>query len=105
MLLNNGELEEARIISRKSVELMSRSRIDWNNDGQPEFGFGFYVINDIAKEGELGSDGAYSWGGAFYTSYWIDPQENLIGVFMSQLRPSETDVSKKFRSLVYQALE
>ncbi|MCH8957828.1 beta-lactamase family protein [candidate division KSB1 bacterium] len=105
MLLNNGELEEARIISRKSVELMRRSRIDWDNDGRPEFGFGFYVINDIAKEGELGSDGSYSWGGAFYTSYWIDPQENLIGVFMSQLRPSKTDVSKKFRSLVYQALE
>jgi CubicO group peptidase (beta-lactamase class C family) len=105
MLLNNGKLEEARVLSRKSVELMRRARIDWNNDNEPDFGFGFYVINDIAKAGELGSDGSYSWGGAFYTSYWIDPKENLIGVFMSQLRPSKTDVSKKFRSLAYQALE
>lgn len=105
MLLNNGELEGVRILSRKSVELMKRSKIDWNNDNQPELGFGFYVIKDIAKEGELGSDGSYSWGGAFYTSYWIDPQENLIGVFMSQLRPSKTDMENKFRSLVYQALK
>lgn len=105
MLLNNGELEGADIISRKSVELMRRSRIDWDDDGQPEFGLGFYIINDIAEVGELGSDNSYSWGGAFNTSYWIDPQENLIGIFMSQTRPTETDVKDKFRSLVYQALE
>lgn len=105
MLLDNGELEGARIISRKTVELMRRAKIDRNDDGEPDFGLGFRVIKDIAKDGELGSDGAYSWGGAFYTSYWIDPQENLIGVFMSQLRPRNTRVSQKFRTLVYQSLE
>jgi len=105
MLLNNGELEGARIIGRKTVELMRRAKIDRNDDGEPDFGLGFRVIKDIAIGGELGSDGAYSWGGAFYTSFWIDPQENLIGVFMSQLRPSNTGVSQKFRTLVYQSLE
>ena len=105
MLLGNGELEGVRIISRKSVELMRRGRIDWDDDGEPDFGLGFRVVNDIAKAGELDSDGAYAWGGAFYTSYWIDPQENLIGVFMSQLRPANTPVGQKFRILVYQALE
>jgi CubicO group peptidase (beta-lactamase class C family) len=105
MLLNDGELEGVRIIGRKSVELMRRGRIGMNHGNPPDFGLGFYVINDIAKEGELGSDGSYSWGGAFFTSYWIDPREKLIGVFMSQVRPVKTDVDAKFRSSVYQALK
>ena len=105
MLLNDGELEGARIISRKSVELMRRGRVDSNDDGIAEIGLGFFVINDIAQFGEVGSDGAYAWGGAFYTSYWIDPAESLIGVFMSQARPAKTNIGNKFRTLVYQALE
>jgi CubicO group peptidase (beta-lactamase class C family) len=105
MLLNNGELDGIRIISRKSVELLRRPRIDRNNDGDPDYSFGFNVINDIAKNGRLGSDGIYHYTGGFYTTFWIDPQENLIGVFMSQVSPRNTIVRHKFRTLVYQALE
>jgi len=53
----------------------------------------------------LGSIGAYAWGGAFNTTFWIDPQENLIAVFMSQVRPSDTDIGLKFKTAIYQALE
>ena len=105
MLLNTGELEGARILSRKSVELLEQPIVDTDDDGKPEIGLGFFVINDLGQYGELGSKGAYSWGGAFYTSYWIDPSENLIGVFMSQVRPARTDISNRFRILVYQALQ
>ena len=59
----------------------------------------------MAKYGELTSDGAYSFGGAFYTHYWIDPQENMIGVFMSQVRPVYSDISAKVEISAYQALE
>ena len=105
MLLNDGELDGARILGRKSVELMRIGRVDWDGDQVPDFGLGFAVVGDLAKKGELGSLGAYSWGGAFCTSYWIDPSENLIGVFMSQARPVKSDIRAKFSTLVYQALE
>ena len=68
-------------------------------------GLGFEVTGDLGKSGELGSIGSYSWGGAFLTDYWIDPSENLIAVFMSQVRPSQSDIRVKFNTMVYQALE
>ena len=105
MLLNDGELDGARILSRKSVELMRVARVDWDDDQFPDFGLGFEVVGDLGRISEPGSVGSYSWGGAFYTSYWIDPSENLIGVFMSQARPVDSDISAKFSTLVYQALE
>jgi CubicO group peptidase (beta-lactamase class C family) len=105
MLLNEGELDGQRLISRKSVELMRSPRIDWDGDGRADFGLGFQIGGDLGKAGEIGSEGAYSWGGAFNTSYWIDPEEGLIGVFMSQVRPTTSDISARFQTLVYQALE
>lgn len=105
MLLNDGELDGRRILGRKSVELMRTARIDWDDDEAADFGLGFRVLNDVGREGELGSEGTFSWGGAFYTSYWIDPEEQLVGVFMSQVRPAQSDIDLKFNTLVYQALE
>lgn len=105
MLLNNGELDGERILGRKSVELMRSPRIDMDGDGDAEFGLGFQIIDDIGASGELGSAGVYRWGGAFNTSYWIDPEENMIAVFMSQVRPSNSDITARFSTLVYQALE
>ena len=105
MLLNDGELDGARILGRKSVELMRTGRVDWDGDAVPDFGLGFAVISDIGRRGELASAGAYAWGGAFDTSYWIDPREQLIGVYMSQARPTRSDMGDRFNTLVYQALE
>ena len=105
MLLNNGTLDGKRILGRKSVELMRAARVDWNDDEVPDMALGFQVIADIGEKGEIGSVGAYSWGGAFNTSYWIDPSENLVGVFMSQVRPVDSDIRAKFSTAVYQALE
>lgn len=105
MLLNNGELNGVRILGRKSVELMRTGRVDWDGDKVPDFGLGFAVISDIGRRGELASAGSYAWGGAFDTSYWIDPREQLIGVYMSQTRPTKSDMGDRFNTLVYQALE
>jgi len=105
MLLNDGELDGARILGRKSIELMRTARVDWDGDTAPDFGLGFRVVSDIGKLGELGSDGSYAWGGAFNTSYWIDPVENLVAVYMSQARPTKSDMDDRFNTLVYQALE
>ena len=106
MLLNDGELEGVRILGRKSVELMRTPRVDWDDDGTRDFGLGFMVVGDLGgNRAELGSVGAYSWGGAFYTTFWIDPSEGLVAVLMSQGRPLVSDIDAVFRTLVYQSLE
>jgi CubicO group peptidase (beta-lactamase class C family) len=105
MLLNDGELDGTRILGRKSVELMRTGRVDWDGDSIPDFGLGFAVVSDLGRRGELASVGSYAWGGAFDTSYWIDPSERLIGVYMSQARPTGSDMRNRFSTLVYQALE
>ena len=105
MLLNYGELDGKRLLSRKSVELMQQARIDSNGDQIPDYGLSFAIISDLAKTGEIGSNGTYFWGGAFNTSFWIDPKENLTGVFLSQVRPTTTDIRNKIKTMVYQALE
>lgn len=104
MLLNNGEYDGTRLLSRKSVELIRTARADIDKDGEMDYGLGFY-INKLEKTGELGSNGSYSWGGAFNTSFWIDPQENLVGVIMGQARPNKSDINKRFEIMVYGALE
>jgi CubicO group peptidase (beta-lactamase class C family) len=105
MLLNDGELDGVRILGRKSVELMRTGRIDWDGDDVPDFGLGFVVVSDVGKRGELTSVGTYAWGGAFNTVFWIDPSEQLVGVYMSQARPTKSDMGDRFSTLVYQALE
>ena len=105
MLLNDGELDGVRVLGRKSVELMRAPRVDWDDDGDADFGLGFEVIGDLGKGGELGSKGIYRWGGAFATSYWIDPEEKLVAVIMTQSRPTKSDITDRFKTLVYQALE
>ena len=105
MLLNDGEFEGKRILSRKSVELMRTGRVDWDNDQVPDFGLGFSVVGDLGKKGELGSIGSYAWFGHFNTYFWVDPSEDLIGVFMSQVHPFNFATGPRFSALVYQALE
>lgn len=105
MLLNDGVLDGARILGRKSVELMHTPRVELDAERAVNFGLGFRVLKDIGRVAELGSNGTYAWGGAFFTSYWIDPEEQLVAVFMSQVRPSTADVAVRFNTLVYQALE
>lgn len=105
MLRKEGELDGTRLLSRKAVELMRTPRIDWDDDGLADFGLGFQVVSDLGKSGELGSVGAYGWDGIFNTKFWIDPQERLVAVFMSQAFPYAGNLPGRFRTLVYQALE
>lgn len=104
MLLNDGKFGDKRLLSRKSVELMRTARADLDENGVDDFGLGFYVTQ-LSETGELGSNGAYSWGGAFNTVFWIDPEEKLIGVLMTQVRPVRSNIRKRFETVVYQALQ
>lgn len=102
MLLNHGIYQGKRILSRKSVELMTHPHIIHSSYA---FGLGFGINTETGHLKELGSLGTYYWSGLYYTRFFIDPKENLIAIFMAQLYPSGgCDLRNKFSSLVYQAI-
>ncbi|HYO82904.1 MAG TPA: serine hydrolase, partial [Bryobacteraceae bacterium] len=68
------------------------------------FGYGFDVVERYGAKG-LAGVGAFGWGGAYGTTYQVDPESRLVLVFMMQLMPNATDVHAKFMNAVYQALE
>lgn len=106
MLLNGGVLDGARILGPKTVALMTQDHLDTRYGG-PGYGFGlgFQVLEDPGLTGQYGSPGLYSWGGAYASTYWVDPEEEIVGVFMIQLLPSGgLDLADRFRALVYQAI-
>jgi CubicO group peptidase (beta-lactamase class C family) len=105
-LLNGGTLDGRRILSRKTVELMTTSHLgDIAYNAGQGFGLGFYVVEDLGARGSLGSTGEFGWGGAYHTTYWVDPREQLVVVHMTQLVPAgNVDDQAKVRALVYQAI-
>jgi len=108
MMLNKGTLNGKRIISPKTVELMTINHLGdasfpWA--GGTGFGLGFSVVEDLGDRGTLGSVGEYGWGGAYHSSYWVDPKEELVVVYFTQLIPAgDIDDHGKLRALIYQAL-
>jgi CubicO group peptidase (beta-lactamase class C family) len=106
MLLEGGELDSVRLLSPKTVDLMTSNHVGTLfNEGRTGFGLGFEVVEQLGRAGRHGSAGEFGWGGAYYTSYWVDPQERLVAVFLSQLLPSGgLDLQSRFRALVYQSI-
>ena len=114
LLLNRGELDGVRLVSRKTLEFMTINHIPpamlpfyVGSNPLPGFGFGlgFRVLIDVAPSQTLGSVGEYGWGGAASTYFWIDPQEDLLGIFLTQLLPSNNHpLARSFRVLTYQAI-
>ena len=112
MLLHNGALDGVRLLSPKTVELMTTNhlssallpyRLQAVQSGLG-FGLGFSVVMDLGQTGILGSVGTYSWGGAFNTHFWIDPKEDLIGISMTQYSIPLQPIRQEFQILAYQAV-
>ena len=117
MLLNGGVLGDARLLAPKTVEMMRSNHLTDNMRpfavGQSNasdtkgcgFGLGFRVVMDIAQHGIIGSNGIYSWGGAASTVFWIDPQEELIAILLTQFMPSSYyPLRREFQIATYQAM-
>ena len=112
MLMNDGELNGVRILSRKSVELMRADHMptDMPRAGgasQPGWGFGltFAVNRGPGMTGMIGSKGEYRWGGAAGTRFWIDPKEEMVTIFMVQILPYRgLSYGQEFKRLAYQAI-
>ncbi|HVS93612.1 MAG TPA: serine hydrolase domain-containing protein [Mucilaginibacter sp.] len=111
MLLNGGEYNGVRLLSRSSVRLMTMNQI---GDLHPnigshadvnKFGFGFFIVtNEGSKFGPINA-GTYSWGGVFSTSYWVDPKEDMIVLAYEQMwGPYVANTAKAFAPLVYGAI-
>ena len=105
MLLNDGELEGVRILGRKTVELMRRPLYDSFGDKGTSFGLSVWVRSQATEAYSPFSIGSYGWGGYFYTSYWLDPEEKLVAVILNQVNPSRSTLNAKFETLTYSALK
>jgi CubicO group peptidase (beta-lactamase class C family) len=104
MMLDDGRPGGTRLLSRKSVELMSHDQLG-KISSDIGFGLGFGVDGVKGPLQELGSVGSYDWGGFFYTGFSIDPKEQMIVIFMAQLHPTgELTLDKQVHELAYQAI-
>jgi CubicO group peptidase (beta-lactamase class C family) len=120
MMLGKGELDGIRLLGRKTVELMTTNHLPGGQEltqlaqagmftetayGGVGFGLGFSVMQSPARAQILGTPGEYAWGGAASTAFWIDPVEDLIVIFMTQLMPSSSyPLRRELRVLAYSAL-
>ena len=117
MLLNGGVFDDQRLLAPKTVEMMRSNHL--TDDLKPfavgqsntsdtkgcGFGLGFRVVMDIAQHGIIGSNGIYSWGGAASTVFWIDPQEDMVAILLTQFMPSSYyPLRREFQIATYQAL-
>ncbi|CAN5767769.1 serine hydrolase domain-containing protein [soil metagenome] len=119
MCLNGGELDGARIVGRKTIDLMTRNHLPGGSDlsrmskslfseaanAGTGFGLGFAVNIDVARSMIPGSVGEYYWGGMYSTAFFIDPVERLTMVFMTQMSPSNIyPIRRELKTMIYAAL-
>jgi len=105
MLLNGGEYNGKRLLAKRTVELMTCNQIGNLTVGRDKFGLGFLVTTEYGQARLGVTEGSFSWGGYFGTTYWADPKEHLVCLlFMQQSPLSHGEIQDKFRALVYQAL-
>lgn len=101
---SGGALEGVRILAPRTAKLMTTNQSGTvrGNDGLG-FGLGFETVDRYGASG-MAETGAFGWGGAYGTTYQVDPQSRLVIVLMIQLMPNATDIQQKFTTLVYQSL-
>lgn len=105
MMLNGGTYNGKRILSRNTVRMMTMNQIGDLGLGDDKFGLGFAIVSEKGSANNPSQAGTYSWGGAFKTSYWVDPKEKMVIVFYRQLlNTTHGNLADKFKVLAYQAL-
>ena len=105
MILNGGRYDGKQLLSKNTVRMMTMNQIGDLSVGVNKFGLGFQVETEKGSAGVPAQEGTFSWGGAFATSYWVDPKEKLVILFYRQLQGgTHGDVVEKFRAMAYAAL-
>jgi CubicO group peptidase (beta-lactamase class C family) len=106
MLLNGGVYNGHRILSPRTVEMMTSGQLDFLFNGADNFGLGFEITSAKSAAMNSRSEGTFSWGGYYGTTYWADPKEHLVCLIMTQHTPnSHGDLARKFESVVYGSLK
>jgi CubicO group peptidase (beta-lactamase class C family) len=105
MMLNGGEYNGKRLLSRNTVRMMTMNQIGDLSLGDSKFGLGFAIATEKSSGIMPNQAGSYSWGGAFSTTYWVDPKENMVALLYRQMWGAHDDtVDQAFKVLVYQAI-
>ena len=105
MLLNGGEYNGKRLLSRNTVRLMTMNQIGDINFGVNKFGLGFGITTEKGSAVLPTAAGVFEWGGYFSTTYWADPKEKLVGILYRQLSGStHNDAPDKYKVMVYSAI-
>jgi CubicO group peptidase (beta-lactamase class C family) len=103
MLVNGGVYNGKQILGRRTIELMTSPQIAVGNDN---FGLGFRITSKKSADLNMFSEGTYSWGGYYGTSYYVDPKEKLIILIMTQHTPnSHGDFNQKVENIIYSSLK
>ena len=108
MYLNNGEYAGTRLLSRTTVDFMMLNQVgDLLGDNGRDYGLAFGLVDENGETmGGRGSEGTFDWGGYFNTSYFADPEENVIGILFKQTQgPTDDQSGWKFRQMVFQAID
>jgi CubicO group peptidase (beta-lactamase class C family) len=118
MLRRGGELDGVRILGSRTLDLMKRNHLSGNQDLSTMaigafsetayegigFGLGFATTLDTVQAGTLG-EGDFYWGGAASTIFWVDQNEDLVTIFMTQLMPSATfNFRGQLKSIIYSSI-
>ncbi|MCY4594191.1 MAG: serine hydrolase [Bryobacterales bacterium] len=109
MMLNGGELDGVRILGPRTVRLITTNHTGdkavWLRGAGFGFGLGYSVTTDLGASGMPSAVGTYGWGGAYCTVFWVDPDDEVIGILMTQIRPyTHLNIRQDFQTLAYQAL-
>lgn len=104
---NKGVVDGKPLLSPRTVKLMTVNHLPdsagWNQG--TGFGLGFSIVTDMGKAGAYGSEGTFGWGGAYHSTYWVDPKEELIVVYFTQVRPNAyVPDHTVLKNLIYQAM-
>ena len=106
MIMNGGSYNGKQILSKRVVAMMLHNQLDFSFNGKNYFGLGFEIVSDKGSASQSRNEGTFDWGGFFGTTYWADPKEHLIVLFMTQQTPnSHGELESKFEQILYSALK
>ena len=106
MIMNGGNYNGKQILSKRVVAMMLHNQLDFPFNGTNYFGLGFELVSDKGSASQPRNEGTFDWGGYFGTTYWADPKEHLIALFMTQQTPnSHGELESKFEQILYSSIK
>lgn len=106
MLLNGGVYNGKRILSPRTVEMITSNQLDFHYNGTNDFGLGFEIVTEKGANLAVRNKGSFSWGGYYGTTYWADPKAKLVCLIMTQHTPnSHGDLAARITNMIYASLK